>query len=316
MRTSNTIASRGISLRIDTPGKFVKRSSIRGAIHWLGKSYGPIIPGQCLQTEQFLGGVRMGVQRNFNWLKTVSPTKIRRSTRRSRRLVLLAIASIGIGGLGCSSFSGFSNHIQYNSSWNDFVAGYRNSVWSAKAWNARKHQFCGEKYLHDFSVGFRAGYEDVASGSNGCTPAFPPREYWSWKYQSAEGQAKVAAWFSGYPHGARAAEEDGVGNWTQIQTSTTIQTEYAQHGKMTEQEVGMYPIPQSGQGHSTVPMNGIPMPGVPMPMQGEMPMEGSIMVTPPAGGIDHSSSDRSLSDGGVTNGAPRFTPVPDANANR
>ncbi len=257
----------------------------------------------------------MGVQRNFNWLKTVSPTKIRRSTRRSRRLVLLAIASVGIGGLGCSSFSGLSNHIQYNSSWNDFVAG------TAIASGQPKHGTPGStssvaRNICMISLLVSERLRRRRIGIQWMHASLPSSRVLELEYQSAEGQAKVAAWFSGYPHGARAAEEDGVGNWTQIQTSTTIQTEYAQHGKMTEQEVGMYPIPQSGQGHSTVPMNGIPMPGVPMPMQGEMPMEGSIMVSPPAGGIDHSSSDRSLSDGGVTNGAPRFTPVPDANANR
>ncbi len=63
---------------------------------------------------------------------------------------------------------------------------------------------------------FGPANEAVADGSDGCTPSFPPNTYWGWRYQSAEGQAKVAAWFSGYPHGARAAEEDGVGNWTQI----------------------------------------------------------------------------------------------------
>ncbi len=143
---------------------------------------------------------------------------------------------------GCSSISGLSNEMKYNRSWDSFVTGYRNTAWSSKAWHRRKHQFCRERYLTDFCNGFRAGYEDVADGADGCTPAFPPKEYWGWKYQSAEGQAKVAAWFSGYPHGARAAEEDGVGNWTQIQTSSNIQAEYAQFGMMPNGQSGVYPI--------------------------------------------------------------------------
>ncbi len=163
----------------------------------------------------------------------------------------LALALTAVTGLlgsttGCSSLSGFQNEFRYNRSMDEFVAGYRNSAWSAKAWHCRKHQFCNERYLHDFCRGFRAGYESVADGGNSCTPAFPSREYWGWKYQSAEGQAKVSAWFAGYPHGAKAAEEDGVGNWTQIQTSTGIQSEYAQFGQMQNAQVGMYPIPAAG----------------------------------------------------------------------
>ena len=72
----------------------------------------------------------------------------------------------------------------------------------------------------------RDGYEAVAGGKDGCTPALTPQQYWSWQYQNAEGQGKAAAWFAGYPHGARAAEEDGIGNWSQIQTSANIQSEY------------------------------------------------------------------------------------------
>ena len=168
--------------------------------------------------------------------------------KQGRKIAFLATAVLGLLGsaTGCSSLSGFKKEAQYSRGWDDFVSGYRNTAWSAKAWHCRKHQFCNERYLHDFCSGFRAGYEAISDGDNGCTPAFPSREYWGWKHQSAEGQAKVSAWFSGYPHGARAAEEDGVGNWTQIQTSSGIQSEYAQFGKMPNAQVGIYPIPAMG----------------------------------------------------------------------
>lgn len=247
----------------------------------------------------------MGVQHFFNWRRKPIQEKLARRGKLGRNLIVLASAAIGVGSLGCSGFSGISHQISHNSAWNDFVQGYRNSVWSAKAWHCRKNQFCGEKYLHDFSVGFRAGYEDVAAGSNGCTPAFAPREYWGWKYQSAEGQAKVAAWFSGYPHGARAAEEDGVGNWTQIQTSSGIQKEYCQFGMMGSEEVGMYPIPESGQGRQ---MN-LAQPNM---MQTGMPMEGTI-IEPSMGRVEGSASDRPAMPSGAM---PRITPVPDNNVNR
>ncbi len=178
---------------------------------------------------------------------TVDRVSIAGTTERARlgrASLLLALSML----CGCSALGGLSDELKYNRAMDEMVTGYRNNAWSAKAWHRRKHQFCREKYLTDFCNGFRAGYQAVADGSDGCTPAFPPKEYWGWKYQSAEGQAKVAAWFSGYPHGARAAEEDGVGNWTQIQTSSNIQAEYQQFGLIPAQQGAIYPIPmQVGQ---------------------------------------------------------------------
>lgn len=200
--------------------------------------------------------------------------------------VLVAIGSVGTS--GCSGLTGLQNTVHYNRTWDDFVAGYRNSAWSAKAWHRRKQQFACEKYLVDFSKGFRAGYESVADGGNGCTPAFPPSEYLSWRYQSAEGQAKVSAWFAGFPHGARAAEEDGVGNWTQIQTSNSIQQEYAQNHLMQKDHVGMYPIPANtnnclpcGNGSYGVPQGAVEgMPQGEVIIEDHRLMDGNGLVDP------------------------------------
>jgi hypothetical protein len=87
-------------------------------------------------------------------------------------------------------------------------------------------------------------------------------EYWNWCYQSAEGQARVAAWFAGFPHGAQAAEEDGVGMWNQIQTSSSIQKQYVEHNLMPSQYNGQYPVPPFDRNRSLLG------PGV----QGDMPM--------------------------------------------
>ncbi|QDV68886.1 hypothetical protein Poly24_25990 [Rosistilla carotiformis] len=143
---------------------------------------------------------------------------------------------------GCTAFAGLSNSLDYNECCDEFVLGYRNSAWSARAWHERKHCFQNEDYIYNFRDGFRQGYEDVANGGNGCTPAFPPRSYWSWKYQSPEGQQRVSAWFAGYPHGARAAEEHGLGNYGQIQMS----------GQMAEACV------QCGLGESPIPAAAAP----------------------------------------------------------
>lgn len=128
---------------------------------------------------------------------------------------------------GCAIFQGVRDYVEYNDTMNDFVLGYRNSVWARQAWHERKWQHVGEPQFYSFGEGFRDGYASVASGGNGCPPPLPPRKYWSWKYQSPEGQAKVAAWFSGYPFGAKAAEEDGAGLFQQIQVSYPIERQYS-----------------------------------------------------------------------------------------
>jgi hypothetical protein len=114
--------------------------------------------------------------------------------------------------------NGIHQAIAHNDALDEFLVGHRNRAWSARAWHRQKHLFCDKRHQADFAAGFRQGYEDVANGGNGCTPAIAPQSYWGWKYQSPEGQAKVSAWFEGYPLGAKAAEEDGLGNWGHIRT--------------------------------------------------------------------------------------------------
>jgi hypothetical protein len=128
---------------------------------------------------------------------------------------------------GCQVFVGVRDYVHYNDLTNDFVTGYRNQVWARQSWHENKHCFADQPYLHDFSEGYRHGYREVASGGSGCPPALPPRCYWTWHYQTPEGQAKVAAWFSGYPHGAAAAERDKAGQWMQIQVSHQVRTQYS-----------------------------------------------------------------------------------------
>jgi len=141
-----------------------------------------------------------------------------------RRLVLAALLGAALLPMcsGCSAFTAANNSWTYNRQWND-------------------------KMLRDKHV-------DVADGGTGCVPSFPPREYWGWRYQSCEGQAKVSAWFSGFPHGVRAAEEDGIGNYYQMQTSAGVQQQYAQHGMLDPAYQGIYPIPQTAVPNS--PGNG------------------------------------------------------------
>lgn len=172
-------------------------------------------------------------------------------------IVVLACSS------GCTLVHNAHKACTQNESWNEAVVVMRNRAWATKAWHKRKHHFCNERYINDFAAGFRQGYEDVANGSNGCTPATPPRSYMTWEFQSAEGHARTAAWFQGYPQGARAAEEEGVGNYYQLQLSTGLQSEYQRAGVLPEGS-HIYPIPDSPTVHSHSPSSNISSQPVPM----------------------------------------------------
>ncbi len=159
-----------------------------------------------------------------------------------------AFAAIGLAVLlvtnGCTFVHNAYENMRYDETWNRAVISTRSKAWSKTAWHKRKHLFCRERQLDAFCDGFRAGYQEVCSGmnTNGCTPNVPPREYWSWQYQSAEGQQKTSAWFAGYPQGARAAEEDGVANWSQIQLSSNLQNQYRTAGVLPASQHSTYPI--------------------------------------------------------------------------
>ena len=162
------------------------------------------------------------------------------------RAVSLLVVGLTLVCSGCSLMQGVNNHIAYNDSTNDFVMGWRNSVWASQTWHSQKGHFVDHPEFRAFGAGFRDGYRDVASGGNGCPPPVPPRKYWSWKYQTPEGQCKVAAWFEGFGHGARAAEEDGAGNFQDIQVSYAIEAQYSpefQNGQIPSLNPGEYIIP-------------------------------------------------------------------------
>lgn len=156
------------------------------------------------------------------------------------KLLLAFLAAVVLPVTGCQSMYtglGIGNY------WNESKLRHRNSAAAKYAWNSRFNSYLNQPNIRDFARGFKAGYVDVADGGTGCVPIFPPREYWGWKYQSCEGQGRVAAWFAGYPHGARAAEEDGIGNYYQMQTSANVQHQYAEHGRLDPQFQGIYPVP-------------------------------------------------------------------------
>lgn len=203
-----------------------------------------------------------------------------RSRHGGWRTLLLAVSVACL--TGCSALSGLRENLQYNDAMNDTVLGWRNSVWARQAWKEHQHLHCHEPQLISFGQGFRDGYADVAGGADGCVPNLPPRRFWSWKYQTAEGQAKVAAWFAGYPYGAAAAQQDGAGNHQQLQVSHLIEAQYS-----PEFQQGICPgcdpatLP-GGPQSQTVPRAGQPKPLSQRGPGGPLPLIGPTSQVTPA----------------------------------
>lgn len=154
--------------------------------------------------------------------QNVSVTKrsYRSGKQRSRwfakAIAATCVAAMAISATGCSLTSGACRAVKRHDGLDDFMIGYRNQVLAAKAWHANKHCHANRGHQRDFKAGFMQGYIDVANGSSGCVPSVAPASYWGWRYQSADGQNAVNAWFAGYPLGAQLAEQDGVNNWSSI----------------------------------------------------------------------------------------------------
>ena len=141
---------------------------------------------------------------------------------------LNALTTVTLGGLilvvlmtssGCSVTSGLCRAVTNHDGLDKFMIGYRNRVLAARAWHERRQCYGNRRHRSDFENGFLQGYIDVANGGNGCVPAVAPASYLGWRYQTADGQAAINAWFEGYPLGAQVAEQDGVGHWGVIRPS-------------------------------------------------------------------------------------------------
>ena len=146
------------------------------------------------------------------------------SRNRLRQWITGAISAGALGLMlcsttGCTTTSGLARAFGDGHCLDDFMIGYRNKAMAEKAWHCQKDQYCNQKHSKEFKQGFCEGFMEVTSGGNGCVPAVAPKQYWGWRYQSAQGQGAVNAWFEGYPMGVRAAEELGVGHWGEIRTT-------------------------------------------------------------------------------------------------
>jgi hypothetical protein len=117
------------------------------------------------------------------------------------------------GGLLQEPIVGIKNHLLAQQAWTD----YGRPTGSQAA----------AKFPPDFERGWKKGFLNVASGRDGKLPIVPERRYWGAEYQTAEGQARVDAWYAGFAQGSNAALRGDVGYQSLIPTSI----------------VGTYPLP-------------------------------------------------------------------------
>ena len=174
-----------------------------------------------------MSGLVHAVARCFNRTEAAGfPYACKRSNRPLLLYRLLGTLLLSLLA-GCQATEGIRNQLAYSDACNDLIVGWRNRVWASQALHEHQGLTADQRFPDDFEEGFRDGYAAAGQGGDGCPPPVPPRKYWSWKYQTPEGQGKVSAWYAGFPHGARAAEQDGATNWNQIQVSQLIEQQYA-----------------------------------------------------------------------------------------
>ncbi len=163
------------------------------------------------------GNVFSSVEQKNNLLADT----IREISKRGHILLCAAFAIVIVcGNTGCKAI------MDRTLLSDDSVMEWRDYVWAKRAYAQQRDRYINHPHEKSFKEGFCDGYRSIASGGDGCTPALPPKKYWSWKYQSAEGIAKVNAWYEGFPLGAKAAEQEGVGFYSQVQISRTVQNQY------------------------------------------------------------------------------------------
>jgi hypothetical protein len=75
----------------------------------------------------------------------------------------------------------------------------------------------------DYQDGWKRGYFDVSMGQCEDPPPVPPKRYWNASYQSLEGQAAIADWYSGWQDGAAAAATEGNPFFHTIPAAPTAQ---------------------------------------------------------------------------------------------
>jgi hypothetical protein len=133
------------------------------------------------------------------------------------RTAMIGLALLAASCAGCTGF----NHTSATCCSDQVFGVWRDNVWAQRAYCSR-FSTCPDPHPRHFRSGFLAGYQSVCCGEDGYVPAVPPKSYWGYSYQNAQGSQMAGSWFAGYPEGVRAAQEDGAGNFRNVQVSAML----------------------------------------------------------------------------------------------
>lgn len=168
---------------------------------------------------------------------------------------------------GCQPFSKFGQSFKKMGYPEKAFEGYRDFVWAQRAFNLR-YGNCDIAHSEDFREGFLEGYCEMCEGGNGHTPALPPQEYWSERFQSQQGKKSVESWFRGYPEGVRAAKQDGVSQFRNVYMSNEMKmalklSKKQNNSTVTSEDIennnpSPVPFPQSSPGSYAPPFPATP----------------------------------------------------------
>lgn len=132
-------------------------------------------------------------------------------------MVILLLLVTTFSSVGC-----YGTHLSPTMVTDRCFTSFRDNVWAKRAYHLRYSEFCESKHPRHFRQGFIAGYVAVCNGEDGYTPPTPPRDYWSYKFQTAEGAEMIDCWFAGFPEGVKAATQDQAGAYRDMKISTMI----------------------------------------------------------------------------------------------
>lgn len=127
----------------------------------------------------------------------------------------------------------------------------RNKILAQKAWGHWSWCYGELEYPWHFAKGFKAGYQNILNGGNGCQPTLPPKCYWKPDFQTPEGHCMIHAWFDGFSHGALAAKQDGYGALGELPISPTARANI-ELNRMPREDTnfyngaGMMPVMEGG----------------------------------------------------------------------
>ncbi len=135
--------------------------------------------------------------------------------------LLFALASC-LASPGCSLFVTAARDLTYEAKLRvqECFEEHRNTRLAREAFA----QACpGRAASPDYASGFKTGYADyLRAGGTGLPPPLPPRHYWGYRYQTAEGHQAIDQWYAGFRDGAGAAQASGYRQFMVVPTQTVL----------------------------------------------------------------------------------------------